>query len=336
MTQLLENVLNKRQKMNTKHDISSESISDLLRTAEKGQMTEGQASALREALEIEAHKGEAWRKVAQAAHLSVGLNTIGTMGAEAESGRRDESTRTIPLWRKMTKVALRAAAVLLPLAVALWFVIVDPMGNSTTYIAEAQNDTVALPDGSQVILYQGSKLTYAQAETERRVELEGLARFEVKHDESMPFVVNAQQAQVRVLGTVFSVEHWQGAERVRTRVEQGKVAMTAASGKSVTLTAQQEATWDGHHLTKCSMACSNTVLGSRNITFNKASLQQVANELLTCYHGEIKGVNFNCSEDSTLITTAFEDQSLESVLEELTMHFGKKLSIRNGYLTISD
>lgn len=273
----------------------------------------GRRDDLATAVRIEARKPDAWHDI------------------EARTGCRGFVGARTPMWRR----ALRVAAVMVPLAFAL--ILTHKGGDiaTTTYYAVGQADTFALPDGSTVVLGKGSELAFANGDGQREARLSGIALFRVRHDEASPFVVNAEEAQVRVLGTTFSVEHWPGEERVRTRVEQGHVRMSAGEG-DVDLLTGEEATWAGGKLTKQTSAVRGISIDSRSMTFRSASLSQVVEELKTCYHGELKGVRMDCSDDSVLITTCFSDQTLESVVEELNMHFDKKLTLSNGYLTISD
>lgn len=272
-----------------------------------------QAGDLSTAVRVEARKADAWREV------------------EARTGCRAAVGAHAPTWRR----ALRVAAAMIPLAFALILTHKSGDGAATTYYAATQADTFALPDGSTVVLGKGSELAFACGGNRRAANLSGIALFRVRRDEAAPFVVNAEDAQVRVLGTTFSVEHWPGEERVRTRVEQGHVRMSAGDG-DVDLLAGEEATWADGKLTKQTSAVGGISIDSRSMTFRSASLSQVVEELKTCYHGELKGVRMDCPDDSVLITTCFHDQALESVVEELNMHFDKKLTLSNGYLTISD
>ena len=265
------------------------------------------------ALRVEGRKAEAWKAVE------------GRIGA-----RRGGKARFA--WR----IALRVAAVMIPLAmVALTLVSRGAAVETTLYAAAERADTFALPDGSVVVLGEGSQLAFTNGGKSRKAKLTGIGLFMVRHDDGCPFTVRTGEAEVRVLGTTFSVEHWPGEERVRTRVEQGHVMMEAGS-VSVSLLAGEEATWDDGRLQKLASVSGPVKIGSREMTFHKASLAQVVEELKTCYHGELKGVEFRCSADSVLITTSFKDQTLASVVEELNMHFDKKLTLHNGYLTISD
>ncbi|HEV7586896.1 MAG TPA: FecR domain-containing protein, partial [Longimicrobium sp.] len=67
--------------------------------------------------------------------------------------------------------------------------------------------TVHLPDGSEVQLAPLSAIdvTSAYGKPERAVTLQGQAYFEVRHDASHPFVVRTPTAEVRDLGTTFSI-----------------------------------------------------------------------------------------------------------------------------------
>lgn len=275
------------------------------------------AQGVKTALRAEADKAAAWRCVWGRAK--------GKRGAESQ-------TRDLPLWGKVARVA----AVLIPAIVAT--VLIARGGGEpdfTLYAATSEADTLQLQDGSTVILGKGSELEFRQTADGREAKLRGIALFKVQHDEDAPFCIDAAEATVRVLGTTFSVEHWPGEARVRTRVEQGLVSMSAGS-EEVRLKAGEEAVWTGSEMTKAVSASGRTAIGSRRMEFHAASLRQVVDEMLTCYHGQLRGVSFDCDEDSVVITTSFENQSLESVVEELNMHFDKKLVLHNGYLTITD
>ena len=79
----------------------------------------------------------------------------------------------------------------------------QPMLLST---AVGEYRTVVLADGSEVKLNSNSQLEASYTRDMRRVRLlKGEAYFTVAHDESVPFVVFAQEKYVRAIGTEFSV-----------------------------------------------------------------------------------------------------------------------------------
>mgnify|MGYP001472807545 FL=1 len=66
--------------------------------------------------------------------------------------------------------------------------------------------TVKLPDGSTVKLNSGSSITYPEMflDDRREVVLKGEGFFDVKKNQKQPFIVMANKAKVKVLGTSFN------------------------------------------------------------------------------------------------------------------------------------
>lgn len=101
-----------------------------------------------------------------------------------------------------------------------------------------------LKDGSVAAIDTNSELRVVMASDSRRVTLgKGQAWFQVAKDKSRPFIVDAGIAQVRAVGTAFSVRRT--ADGVQVAVTEGKVAAWArdASGTMTILEAGQFATF---------------------------------------------------------------------------------------------
>jgi len=109
---------------------------------------------------------------------------------------------------------------------------------------------VTLSDGSQVELNLGTELVFANYKNERRVTLEkGEAFFDVRHDRQHPFIVRADQGQVRVTGTRFNV--WMYQDQVRVTLVEGSVQVSsnpAAGGGSQLSPGMQASYKAGDHL----------------------------------------------------------------------------------------
>lgn len=90
--------------------------------------------------------------------------------------------------------------------------------------ANAEQATVALSDGSRVILGPASTLRVPErfGPDGRNVSLDGEAYFEVAHDTTRPFTVASGIGLTRVLGTKFGV---------RARAEDGEVRVVVAEGR---------------------------------------------------------------------------------------------------------
>jgi ferric-dicitrate binding protein FerR (iron transport regulator) len=83
-----------------------------------------------------------------------------------------------------------------------------------------------LPDRSKVILNSASELvlTPAFGKTERSVTLTGEAFFEVTHNKDIPFLVNTNRFQIKVLGTKFNVKSYPN-EQNETTLIQGSIEL---------------------------------------------------------------------------------------------------------------
>ena len=116
-------------------------------------------------------------------------------------------------------------------------------GNEQQMIELIANNAVkefALPDGTEVTLAPGSKLSYSE-KSPRKTQLEGKAFFEVARDEAVPFEITADGAFVRVLGTKFMVDAGSSVKEVY--VTEGKVLFAKSSDtEGVILTKDMQAT----------------------------------------------------------------------------------------------
>ncbi|GHB65714.1 FecR family protein [Persicitalea jodogahamensis] len=105
--------------------------------------------------------------------------------------------------------------------------------HSTVALIEKVNDsgspvTVALADGSTVVLQPGSRISYAQNFTvpkNREVYLSGEAFFEVAKNPDKPFLVFANELVTKVLGTSFNVRAYQKDKDVTVEVRTGRVSV---------------------------------------------------------------------------------------------------------------
>jgi ferric-dicitrate binding protein FerR (iron transport regulator) len=103
---------------------------------------------------------------------------------------------------------------------------------------DEKNIEVMLSDGSKVYLNRDSRLTYSESfgRSDRRVALKGEAYFDITPDPLKPFIIDAGNAKVRVLGTSFNVITDNGNDEVEVFVSTGTVMLTSNDGsRSMTL-----------------------------------------------------------------------------------------------------
>jgi len=146
----------------------------------------------------------------------IGAERAETEGAFGVSARRTAKVRP---WRLAAAAAVVAVSALLALA---------PMrGQLRTAVGEQRR--VVLEDGSVALINTDSRLGVKYAEHRRRIALaEGEAWFQVAHDKSRPFVVDAGPVHVQATGTAFSVRRQ--ANGVQIAVTEGAVRVWRDGG----------------------------------------------------------------------------------------------------------
>lgn len=94
-----------------------------------------------------------------------------------------------------------------------------------------QKSQAQLPDGSKVWLNSESKISYPEkfSDSVRIVVLEGEAFFDVQHDSARPFIVVADNIQVRVLGTKFNVNAFTNQKEINISLLEGAINVTTDS-----------------------------------------------------------------------------------------------------------
>ncbi len=137
-----------------------------------------------------------------------------------------------------------AAAILVVFLSIIYFIPRAASIETFTIASQGEAQMVLLPDSSTVWLNANSSLSYTEdfGTKERHVILEGEAFFDVTRNENVPFIVVAQGAIVKVLGTSFNVKNENGA--VALVVEEGKVRFTPADSlqhAGVTVVADEQA-----------------------------------------------------------------------------------------------
>ncbi|MFT4032444.1 MAG: FecR family protein [Siphonobacter sp.] len=89
------------------------------------------------------------------------------------------------------------------------------------------NQTLLLSDGSRVVLYPHSRISYPPHFTsdKRQIYLSGTAFFEVTKDPKRPFYVYANELVTKVLGTSFIIKAPTDANKTTVEVKEGKVSV---------------------------------------------------------------------------------------------------------------
>jgi transmembrane sensor len=237
-------------------------------------------------------------------------------------------------WRT---IGLRAAAVVAVLlgAAVVWRAVRSGEPEAPVVAAQThettvgQIDSLRLSDGTHVLLGPDSRLTVAAGygDARREVQLDGMALFDVGHDDARPFTVRAGQAVILDLGTTFTVRSTVGQE-VRVVVTSGSVRLQAAGSADeagVVLRAGDRGvlSGDGRATAEPGMAIDDDLAWTRgSLVFNGAAIEQVAAELRRWYGLELR---FDSTFAGRHLTARFEDESPREVVNIVALILGARV-----------
>ncbi|XOV91584.1 MAG: FecR family protein [Bacteroidota bacterium] len=200
-----------------------------------------------------------------------------------------------------------------------------------------QKRSITLPDGTKVKLNSKSKLICPDLfETERRVKIEGEAFFEVTKS-TMPFIVEAGDIEVRVLGTSFNVNTYP-TNKISVAVATGKVNV-AANTKDLAiqkdlLPGQQVTYKYGEPMLEVSDYDVQAVLGWKDnlLVFKESNFVDVIKDLNNWY-----GVTFIIDDEIDFDKTfngAYINPALPEVMESLAHLYSFKYEINDEQVNI--
>jgi transmembrane sensor len=179
-----------------------------------------------------------------------------------------------------------------------------------------------LADGTSISLAKGSKLVYPNQfiDSKRIVKLEGKAFFNVKRDETKPFLIETKQANVEVLGTSFDLEDT-GSE-VTLIVKTGKVAFSDKStekGFKVSAGESAQLNVAENTLTKTTGKDKfdndgQIVWGAERIAFKNVALEQIIDFVADWKNIEITWKATEEMKSNSRVTSFEVDKSLNEIL----------------------
>lgn len=140
--------------------------------------------------------------------------------------------------KSFVKWAAASVAILIAVAGMVYFLnnSSGSMERTNVVLQKQENRIIFLPDGSKVILSPGSKLNYPSSFDDlatREVYLTGQAYFDIKHNNSKPFIVHSGKLETIVLGTAFNIKAMEGETDITVTVTRGKVKVVDLEKKKI-------------------------------------------------------------------------------------------------------
>jgi ferric-dicitrate binding protein FerR (iron transport regulator) len=195
-----------------------------------------------------------------------------------------------------------------------------------------------LADGTKAWLNAASSIRFptAFAGNERKVEITGEVYFEVAKNAAKPFIVTANNTEVKVLGTHFNINAYTDENLVTTTLLEGRVSVQSATGSnkpSILQPGQQAQAHASGTIAVVNSVNVDEVMAWKNgyFQFEKAGIQTVMRQISRWYdvdieyQGEISNDKFGGSipRDASLATVL---HALEQSLVHFTIQ-GKKVIV---------
>lgn len=266
---------------------------------------------------------KAWSKVAAKANLhDTPIKSL-----------KVEDQNTSQLW--FTKIA---AAFILLAGIGYLAISVLLNKDDTQFIeilAQTENREIVLPDGSEVSLKKSGKLIYPEEfkGTQRFIELEGEAFFEVKKDSMKPFVIHGLLSETKVLGTSFYI--YTDGEQEKIDVYTGKVSFSSLhTGEKVILTPGKSASVNQEGKLMTNRLSENELSWkTHKLVFDDTSLEEVSQDLSN-YFG--KKIQLKGDIGKNRFTGTFQNPQINQVLQVVSISTDTEFSVQDSVYILSE
>lgn len=183
-----------------------------------------------------------------------------------------------------------------------------------------KTQTVILPDRSTVVLYPNSSIDYYENNKNniREVALKGKGFFDVSKQKGSTFIVKAEEIEIKVLGTSFTVDV-QNKNKHVVSVARGVVKVTSEKG-TVTLEKNERVEISNGYMRK-ELAIDTEEKPLQMLVFNNTPLKEVVNKLEKQL--DVK-IDLGEGMKENTITTKLNPTQLDNVLRELSALCGCK------------
>lgn len=219
----------------------------------------------------------------------------------------------------------------------------DKLVYNTLKVPYGKRFELQLSDGTEIHLNAGTTLKYPVqfiAGENRQVFLDGEAFFDVTKDKTHPFIVNADDLNIRVLGTHFNVSSYPEDDATDVVLVEGSVGLykqgnTFDAEKNTILKPGFKGSFskkNGNITTKSVdtevyTAWVNGELYLRNISFNN-----ICKKLER--HYDVTILNQNSKLANEKFNASFKDEPIEKVLSYFNDVYGIKYTITNNKVII--
>ncbi|KZS42850.1 hypothetical protein AWE51_15900 [Aquimarina aggregata] len=205
---------------------------------------------------------------------------------------------------------------------------------------------IVLSDGTSIFLNSGSSIKYPVQFIKgqsRQVFLNGEAFFDVAEDKLHPFIIDAQELNVEVLGTKFNVSTYKEDSQIEVVLVEGSVELDKQSykgnkEKSVILKPGFNGVFNKKE-NSISTSKVNTSLYTSwmtgNVVFRNAPFREIAKKLERVYNVSIIINNEELANENFNASIEVDNETIEEVLNYFNKFFDIEFEIINNKILIN-
>jgi len=242
--------------------------------------------------------------------------------------------------------------------------VTDPGATNMISTHNGSRTNVVLPDGSQVWLNAGSKITYNKSygNTLREVNLTGEAFFDVIHNAEKPFIIHTARIDIKVLGTSFNVKSYPTDKTTEATLIQGSIEVLIRNRfnekiilkpNEKILVSEETETLQTTRYTGDTVKTNEPIFAVKNLThdpqsgavmetswvenkliFQDESFRDLAQQLERWYGVTIRFASPRAEQFR--FTGLFENETIQQALDALRLTASFHYSIHNNEITISE
>lgn len=211
------------------------------------------------------------------------------------------------------------------------------------YVPYGQTFNLKLSDGTKVWLNAGTRLRFPQnlsaAAQNRMVYLEGEAFFDVTKDEKRPFIVNAENLDVKVLGTQFNVSAYKSDRKIATTLVEGSVSVYENSNpnENILLTPSYQAAFVKENGAMTKKKVDPRVYTSwieNRLIIDNLTFEEILTKLERSHNVSI--INQVESLRNEIFKGEFENEDIKTILTTIAASTSFTFAIENNVVTISE
>lgn len=221
--------------------------------------------------------------------------------------------------------------------------VTESMVYNTLNVPYGKRFEVSLSDGSKAYLNAGSSLKYPikflKGEN-RQVYLYGEAFFDIATDKEHPFIVNADELNVQVLGTEFNVSHYSEEPNIEVVLVEGSVGMYIEgedfdNDQNTVLVPGTKGSFDRTNSsidTREVVTSTYTSWVEGRLIFRNMPLDNILKKLERHYNIVIENTNKELGREE--FNAGFQNETINEVLQALQTTYGISYTIKENKVII--